>query len=280
MKVRTVDFRDPQAGRKFTDSFRETGFAVVSNHPVDARLITDTFGEWAQFFAGEGKHAYTFDPVKQAGYFPFRSENAKDSAKKDLKEFYHYYPSRSELPREASTFTTKLYAELSQMGLQLLKWIDAHTPDDIRRQFSMPLDRMVQGSAETLLRPIHYPPLQGSEEEGAVRAAAHEDINVITLLPAATAPGLQVLDLNGRWHDVPCDSGTIVVNAGDMLKLASGGYYPSTTHRVVNPSGPGAREPRYSMPLFLHPFRDVRLSETHTAGSYLDERLRQIGLKK
>jgi isopenicillin N synthase-like dioxygenase len=139
---------------------------------------------------------------------------------------------------------------------------------------------MIEGSDDTLLRPIHYPPLTGGEEEGAIRAAAHEDINLITLLPAATAPGLQVKDAKGNWVNIACDPGSLAINAGDMLQMASGGYYVSTTHQVVNPNGPEAKKPRYSMPLFLHPRKDVKLSDKHTAGSYLEERLIEIGLKK
>jgi isopenicillin N synthase-like dioxygenase len=138
---------------------------------------------------------------------------------------------------------------------------------------------MVDGSAQTLLRVLHYPPLGGDEEEGAVRAAAHEDINLITLLVAATAPGLQLRDARGDWHDVPADPGTIVVNAGDMLQMATDGHYRSTSHRVVNPPAREASRSRLSMPLFLHPRKEVRLSDRHTAGSYLEERLREIGLK-
>ena len=164
------------------------------------------------------------------------------------------------------------------MGTQLLRWLDEHTPEEISRRFTIPLSRMIENSQDTLLRTIHYPPLTGSEEEGAVRAASHEDINLITLLPAATAPGLQVRDTTGHWHDVPCDPGTIVVNSGDMLKEASQGYYPSTSHQVINPRGPEARSSRYSMPLFLHARSDVRLSDRYTAGTYLRERLTQIGL--
>ncbi|CAK9253093.1 unnamed protein product [Sphagnum jensenii] len=129
----------------------------------------------------------------------------------------------------------------------------------------MALPKMVVKSPETLLRSIHYPPLTGAEEEGAVRAAAHEDINLITLLPAASAPGLQVRDLKGNWHDVSCDLGAIAINSGDMLKEASGGYFPSTTHRVMNPRGAEAKLPRYSMPLFLHACPEVRaLGKTYS----------------
>jgi len=279
MQVKTVNFRSPNAGQEFAQSLRETGFAVIADHPIAHELITQSFKEWEDFFAGEAKHQLTFDPKKQAGYFPFRSENAKDYSKKDLKEFYHFYP-WDILPEGTRQHTPHLYSSLLTMGAQLLRWLDEATPADVRKKFSMPLPAMIEGSQETLLRPIHYPPLSGVEEEGAVRAAAHEDINLITLLPAATAPGLQVQDIRGNWHNVSCDPGTIAVNSGDMLKEASAGYYPSTTHRVMNPTGPSARLPRYSMPLFIHPAKEVRLSERHTAGSYLEERLTQIGLLK
>ncbi|HEY7513776.1 MAG TPA: 2OG-Fe(II) oxygenase family protein, partial [Vicinamibacteria bacterium] len=211
-------------------------------------------------------------------YFPYRSENAKGRTQKDLKEFFHVYP-KTRLPAELSDRTRRLYGALSDLAGELLGLAEDHTPEDVRRRFSMPLGRMIEGSSQTLLRVLHYPPLAGSEEEGAVRAAAHEDINLITLLVAATEPGLQVLDSENRWREVVADPGSIVVNSGDMLQMASGGHFRSTTHRVVNPTGEGARRSRLSMPLFLHPRPEVRLSDTHTAGSYLEERLREIGLK-
>lgn len=279
MKVKTVSCKSPSAARDFAESLRETGFAVLSDHPIPAELIHNTFTEWQQFFHSEHKFKYQYDPAKQAGYFPFRSENAKDSKKKDLKEFYHYY-SWGELPTETRAFTPELFFALTRLGATCLSWLQENTPDSVRGKFSMPLQQMIEGSGEILLRPIHYPPLTGGEEEGAVRAAAHEDINLITLLPAATAPGLEVKDTAGNWHAVSCDPGTIVINSGDMLKETSGGHYPSTTHQVVNPHGPAAYAPRYSMPLFLHARKEVRLSDRHTAGSYLEERLREIGLKK
>ena len=280
VQIRTVSFKSPNASMEFTQSILESGFAVVRDHPIAFQLITDSFKEWADFFASDAKHKHTFDPAKQAGYFPFRSENAKDYSKKDLKEFFHYYPARNSLPETTQKYTPQLYKQLYDLSVTLLGWIQENTPDHVRMKYSEPLTAMIENSEETLLRPIHYPPLTGSEEEGAVRAAAHEDINLITLLPAATAPGLQVKDLNGNWLDVPCDPGTIVVNSGDMLNMASDGYFPSTTHQVVNPRGPESRNPRYSMPLFLHPRSNVRLSGEHTSRSYLEQRLREIGLIK
>jgi isopenicillin N synthase-like dioxygenase len=279
MDVRTVDYQSPHAAREFTQSLRETGFAVLENHPIPVTLIHQSFEEWGHFFDSPDKNQYTFDPQRQSGYFPFRSENAKDSSLKDLKEFYHYYP-WGELPAQTREKTPQLYRALSELGAELLGWIEDHTPAQVRSLFRWPLTRMIHESPMTLLRAIHYPPLSGKEEEGAVRAAAHEDINLITLLPAATAPGLQVKDIQGVWHDVPCDPGTIVINSGDMLKEASGGYYPSTTHQVMNPRGEAARKPRYSMPLFLHPRPEAPLSERYLAKQYLDERLTQIGLLK
>lgn len=279
MNVLTVSYRNPEAPAEFVRSLRETGFAVIADHPIAPELVDETFSDWKAFFASEDKHRYTFDPQEQSGYFPFRSENAKDSPVKDLKEFFHFY-SWTEMPAGMSGRTERLFGEMSRLATELLSWVDDNSPDEVKSKFSIPLSHMIEGSRETLLRPIHYPALNGGEEPGAIRAAAHEDINLITLLPAATAPGLEVMDTAGNWHSVECDPGTIVVNAGDMLQMASEGYYKSTTHRVVNPQGESARLPRFSMPLFLHPRRDVRLSEQYTAGSYLYERLREIGLKK
>ena len=135
---------------------------------------------------------------------------------------------------------------------------------------------MLQGSEHTLLRVLHYPPLRGDEVPQAVRAAAHTDINLLTLLPAATEPGLQILAKEGHWIDVPCDHGLLIVNIGDMLAEASGQYFPSTVHQVLNPVGGDRSKSRISLPLFLHPRRDVRLSERYTVGSYFDERLREL----
>ena len=160
----------------------------------------------------------------------------------------------------------------------LLGWIQDETPDHVKSLFSIPLPEMIKKSKTNLLRILHYPPLDGGEEPGAIRGAAHEDINLITLLVAGTQPGLQVQDLNNKWHDVPCDHGSLAINSGDMLQEASNGYFPSTTHRVVNPPDKELYTSRMSMPLFLHPHDYVQLSNTHTAGSYLTERLEEIGL--
>lgn len=137
---------------------------------------------------------------------------------------------------------------------------------------------MIENSQATLLRVLHYPPLTGEEEPGAIRAAAHEDINLLTILPAANEPGLQVKGTHGEWLDVPSDFGTLIINIGDMLQEASQGYFPSTTHRVINPTGGRRDNSRISIPLFLHPNPDVVLSEKYTAGGYLEERLKELGV--
>lgn len=252
---------------------------MITNHPIPHTLISDVFSEWAKWFSEEEKHAYRYDEKTQAGYFPFKTENAKDSKVKDLKEFFHLFL-ETPIPNGITGRTREMYERMTGFGVELLGWLQDNTPDAVRTTLSMPLTEMSLRSKETLLRPIHYPPLNGSEEIGAIRAAAHEDINLITLLPAATAPGLEVKDLKGNWHAVECNPGDIVINAGDMLQEATGGYYISTTHRVMNPKEEVIREPRYSMPLFIHPRPEVRLSARHTAGSYLEERLREIGLLK
>jgi isopenicillin N synthase-like dioxygenase len=152
-------------------------------------------------------------------------------------------------------------------------------PEEVRAKLSEPLSGMVKNTQQTLFRVLHYPPLKGKIEKGAVRSAPHEDINLITLLPAATETGLEVQDVKGNWHQVSTEPGTIVVNAGDMLQEASEGYYKSTTHRVVNPKGEAALKSRYSAPLFVHPRPEVVLSPRYTAATYLDQRLKEIGLK-
>lgn len=279
MYVTTVDYKSPEAPKAFAESLVNTGFAVIANHPLDPKLIFDIYEDWTQFFASEDKFNYHFNKETQDGYFPASiSETAKGHTIRDLKEFFQIYP-WGQYPASVSDRSRQLYANMSKLAETLLQWIEDHTPSEISQRFSMPLSQMIADSDKTMLRILHYPPLQGNEEEGAIRAAAHEDINLITLLPASTASGLQVKDAKGNWHEVSCDPGTIVVNTGDMLQMCSEGFYRSTTHRVMNPSGEAAKKSRLSMPLFLHPRSEVRLSATHTALEYLNERLRELGVK-
>ncbi|MEM6849141.1 MAG: 2OG-Fe(II) oxygenase family protein [Pseudomonadota bacterium] len=276
--IQALDFQAPDAPQTFVRSLHETGFAVLANHPVTPDQIDAAYAAWGAFYGHQAaeKAAYQTPQADPSGYFPFRSENAKGAAQKDLKEFFQVYPD-TPLPDGTTDITRKLYGGLTGLGQTLLGWIEDHTPPKVRQTFSAPLPKMLEGSDQSMLRILHYPAQDNIVvEEGAVRAAAHEDINLITLLIAGSSPGLQAQDASGTWHEVPCDPGMIAVNIGDMLELASGGYYPSTTHRVVNPdSGGGAR---FSMPMFVHPRPDVALSADKTAGQYLAERLREIGL--
>ena len=273
-----VDYTAKEAPKKFADSLRETGFAVLTHHPIDLTEINDFYKEWEQFFSNEEKHQYLYSKETHDGFFSMNiSETAKGYDIKDLKEYYHYYP-WGRLPAMMSHRTEKLYHDLTNLATILLQWIEMALPEEIQQQLSMPLSKMITDSQRTLLRILHYPPLTGHEQEGAIRAAAHEDINFITLLPMATASGLQVLDTAGSWHDIPCEPGMIAVNIADMLQECTQGYFRSTTHRVVNPVGEASRASRYSVPLFLHAREEVRLSARYTMKEYWLERLAELGV--
>lgn len=277
MIVKTVNYQSSNAGADLAESLRKTGFAVLVNHPVTPQRIEDIYASWAAFFADESKHDWLRDPERQDGFFPFQSENAKGALAKDLKEFYHVYP-WGRVPPELEDITRRLYQDLTTLGIELLGWLDDTLPDHLRQALSLPLAEMMQESQQSLLRILHYPALAEAPEPNAIRAAAHEDINLITLLLAGSKPGLEAMDTDGNWHSVPCDPGMITINNGDMLALATDGYYPSTTHRVTNPDQE-ANEPRFSMPMFLHPRPDVDLKPDFTADMFLQQRLREIGLK-
>lgn len=279
MQVQVVDYRAPDAAEKFTRSLHETGFGVLTNHPIRQALVEKIYADWLAFFNGDGKDAYAFSKETQDGWFSTEiSETAKGSKQKDIKEYFHVYP-WGRIPPQLKEDALGYYREANALAEELLGWVEKYTPPDIAARYREPLSHMIQGSTKTLLRVLRYPPLTGLEPEGSLRAAAHGDINLLTILPAANEPGLQVQGKDGAWHDVPCDFGTLTINIGDMLQEASEGYYPSTQHRVVNPTGEGAKKSRVSLPLFLHPRDDVVLSDRYTAESYLDERLRELGVK-
>lgn len=278
MRVQNVDFTQDDARQRFVASLRETGFAVLRHHPLPPSLLTSIYRHWLAFFAGGDAEAWRYDPRHQDGYFPPEvSETAKGQSVKDLKEYYHVYP-WGRIPPALRDEILDYYRRAEALAATLLGWIEAETPAEIAVHYREPLSRMIEGSQQTLLRVLHYPPLRGDEVPGAVRAAAHEDINLITVLPAANEPGLEVRSREGEWLAVPCDPGQLVINVGDMLQEASRGYFPSTTHRVVNPRGPAREQSRLSLPLFLHPRPEVVLSERHTADSYLKERLHELGV--
>ena len=295
---------DPDGfARDLGRSFKNTGFAVISDHPVDQGVIDRALEDTKAFFAlpDDVKRGY-FDTkyAGQRGYTPFGAENAKGMATKDLKEFWHRgrtlpegHPYREIMPDNVSVTdierfdesTTALFDAFDEMGAVLLRAIarDLGLEED---WFEATVD---QGNS--ILRLLHYPPIDGDPK--GVRAGAHEDINVITLLLGAEEAGLEVKTKTGEWIAVQPPKGALVVNIGDMLQRLTNNVLPSTTHRVVNPSKERMKFPRYSTPFFLHFNPDFlietlpgcisadhpnRYPEPMTAHAYLEERLREIGL--
>jgi isopenicillin N synthase-like dioxygenase len=291
--------------RAFGDSFVETGFAVVSDHTIPQATIDLANAQTKAFFglAPETKRQYA-DPDNghQRGYSPIGTENAKGREISDFKEFWHTgraldadspyratmkeTPGVAELP-EFDSSTRNLFEALDSFGADLLRAVALYL-DLPMAYFDDKVD-----SGNSILRLLHYPAQSTPPPAGSVRAAAHEDINLITLLLGAEEAGLQVKHSSGQWIDINAPKGAVVINSGDMLARLTAGYLPSTTHRVLNPSPERAKFPRYSAPFFLHPNQDflidplpacvarTGLEETPiTAGDYLHERLIEIGLLK
>ena len=252
-------------------AYREWGFAGIRGHGIPQSLIDAAYDAFKRFFAlpTEVKLQYHLKGSGGArGYTPFGIETAKDSKYPDLKEFWHIgreIPRDSRFaevmppnvwPAEVDGFREHgyaLYQALDQLGSRVLCALALHIglPEDF---FA---DKTNVGNS--ILRPIHYPPITTPDVPN-VRAGAHEDINFITLLVGASAAGLEVLSRKGEWVPFTAEADTIVVNIGDMLQRLTNHVYPSTTHRVVNPPGEAARQPRYSVPFFLHPNPDVSLA--------------------
>lgn len=254
----------------FVNSLIDTGFAVVTDHGISEGLIRDTAAVWKRFFlsGNEIKSIFVNEEDGNMGWKRMLSEKAIGATQADLKEFFHWKP-KAKIPYDVSHLTQVMFSELSYLANELLEIIDDE--EDTNYRFAC------KNSNNTLLRTLYYPAMNFDSANGAVRAAAHEDINFITLLVAASAPGLQVLDKAGVWHNVPHEDNSIVVNIGDMMQLASQGKYKSTTHRVVNPKN--NRLDRISMPLFIHPNGDTELVPGTTAQQYLKQRLDEIYMK-
>ena len=245
-------------------SFAEFGFGVIRDHGIDPELIARAEEMSKAFFAlpEEAKRAYKLEGGGGArGYTPFGTEKAKDAEVHDLKEFWHVgrdlpqghplsdfmapniWPSEVEGFRE--TFEA-LYAAFETAGARVLKAIALHL--GLERDF---FDPTIE-DGNSVMRLLHYPPMDSAAAQGAIRAAAHGDINTITLLLGAEEAGLELLTKQGEWLAVDPPAGALVVNIGDMLERLTAGRLRSTTHRVVNPRGEAAGRARYSMPFFLH----------------------------
>jgi isopenicillin N synthase-like dioxygenase len=276
MTIATIDCHDPTAPQRFTESLVDTGFAVLVNHPVPYEKVVEMRGVWTAFFADETKHAFLPAPGNQDGYHPLSMpEHAVGAKSGDLKEFFHWYP-WAQQPAGVSDATHRFFTAAYDLGGVLLSWLDEQLHTYLDHPLPRSLSSMLVGSQRTLLRIAHYPPLTTNPPPGSMRAAAHEDINLLTVLPAADSPGLQVLDRDGTWTDVADDPDTITINAGDMLQLVTGGTVRSATHRVANPAGPAALISRLSTPLFIQPADDVELAPGTTAFAFQAERLRMI----
>ncbi len=281
---------------KLGEAYAEIGFVSIKNHGISEKTIDDLYDKIKEFFALPINTKQKYELAEtggQRGYTSFGKEHAKDSSEGDLKEFWHFgqevhnneYPQNvyvSEIPDFLET-GLNAYREFEMAGRNILKAIAIYL--DLDENY---FEEYVIGG-NSILRPIHYPPIKDTNTN-AVRAGAHEDINLITLLVGASAEGLQVLSHQGEWIDVTAIEGHIIVNVGDMLQRLTNGVLRSTTHRVVNPEGSKASTSRYSVPFFLHPIstmplnsiescvKDHKLFDDITAGDYLTERLKEIGL--
>lgn len=287
------------------DAFHRIGFVAVKNHGIPAELIDAFYRAAKAFFAKDEatKRQYEIEGLAgQRGYTSFGKEHAKQSKVADLKEFFQIgqtvkdndpikaqYPDNvqvAEVP-EFPQLGQQLYEAFEKAGAELLRAIAIHL--EIGEGY---FDEKIH-NGNSILRAIHYPPIT-QEPASAIRAESHEDINLITLLVGASAGGLQLLTKEDQWVPILPEEGEIVINVGDMLQRLTNNYLKSTTHRVVNPPREEWHLPRLSIPFFLHPRSTMDLTcledcitaerplayEPITAGDYLDERLREIGLKK
>lgn len=286
-------------------AFHEVGFVGVINHGIPKEKIDAFYNASKRFFSlpVDVKSKYEIKGLAgQRGYTSFGKEHAKQSKVADLKEFFQIgqyvsndHPLKSEYPDNVNVTETpefydngkSLYKAFEEAGGHLLRAIALHLGLD-EHYFD---EKIKDGNS--ILRSIHYPPIT-QEPASAIRAEQHEDINLITLLVGASAGGLQLLTSDNEWLDILPEDGEIVINVGDMLQRLTNNYLKSTTHRVVNPPRDQWHVPRLSIPFFLHPKSAMDLSclpstitedrplayAPITAGEYLDERLREIGLKK
>ncbi|EKE84213.1 isopenicillin N synthase family dioxygenase [Idiomarina xiamenensis] len=284
--------------------YEQYGFIALTQHGVDSEQIHAALDSCRELFAlpeATKKQYHQSGQGGARGYTPFGTEIAKDAKHVDLKEFWHVgrevvgeppYPQLlpNIWPTEMPAFKTQmlaLYKTLDALGQRVLEAIAVYLKQP-RDYFN---DKVNLGNS--ILRPLHYPPIV-DEGTPSVRAGAHEDINVLTLLIGSREPGLEVLAKDGSWVPVTIIEGAIICNVGDMLQRLTNGVLPSTTHRVVNPPAPFSSQSRYSIPFFLHFNPDVVIDplascvsadnpkqhEAITADAYLMQRLREIGLLK
>ncbi len=271
-----ISYTAPGFDAAFMASLHEYGFAAVVDHPLDDDRVGRIYGEWLAFFASGGATEFRMDPVKQDGFFSLEeAEHAKGFVERDFKEYFQFYP-WGRCPESLQADLTSHFAAAVELGAELLTCIARSLPEAVTAALTEPLRDMIQGSEQSMLRVLHYPPVPTGRS--VLRAAPHEDINLLTLLPAADGPGLELQLRSGEWISVPHSPGQLIVNIGDMLQEATGGYLPSTSHRVATPDTEQPAVSRMSLPLFLHPRPDVVLSSRYTARQYLMQRLDELGV--
>ena len=309
--VNLADFLSDDVSKKqqfiseIGQAYENIGFVALKGHFLDDALVDKLYTQIKNFFdlPTETKKRYEIPGIGgQRGYVSFGKESAKGRKEGDLKEFWHFgqYVDNNpklELEYPKNVFVDEL-PEFNEVGRTAYRMLEK-TAKYVLRSLAIHLeldetyfDQYVY-NGNSILRTIHYPPIQ-SEPKNAVRAAAHGDINLITLLMGAQGKGLQVQNHNGDWIDAIAEPDEIMINVGDMLSRHSNNKLKSTIHRVTNPSKELWGTSRYSIPFFLHPISDMKLDvlngcidknnpkrfEDITAGEFLNERLRELGLKK
>ncbi|WP_299381818.1 2-oxoglutarate and iron-dependent oxygenase domain-containing protein [uncultured Lacinutrix sp.] len=300
---------DPKRKQKFIDeigkAYQEIGFVALKGHFLDDKLVDGLYSEIKNFFdlPVETKQGYEIPGIGgQRGYISFGKESAKGKKEGDLKEFWHFgqyveddaerakeYPENvdvKELPafNEAGKET---YQMLEKTAKYVLRALALHL--DLDETY---FDNYIH-NGNSILRPIHYPPIT-EEPKAAERAAAHGDINLITLLMGAQGRGLQVQNHEGEWIDAIAEPDELMINVGDMLSRHTNNKLKSTIHRVINPPKELWGTSRYSIPFFMHPISEMKLDvlescideenpkqfDDITAGEFLNQRLIELGLKK
>lgn len=312
--IPSVDLRDflsddPVRKQKFVNeigkAYEDIGFVALKGHFLDDKLVEDLYAEVRNFFSLplETKTKYEIPGIGgQRGYVSFGKESAKGRKTGDLKEFWHFgqYVSedskyKKEYPDNVSVSELPNFNEVGKEAYQMLEKTGVYVLRALALFLGLDefyFDNYIK-DGNSILRPIHYPPIS-EEPKDAVRAAAHGDINLITLLMGAQGKGLQVQNHNGEWIDAIAQSDELVINVGDMLSRHTNNKLKSTIHRVVNPPRELWGTSRYSIPFFMHPISEMKLNvlenciDEHnpkafddiTAGEFLTERLIELGLIK
>ncbi len=309
--VNLEDFlsNDETRKQKFIDeighAYENIGFVALKGHFLDDKLVEDLYTEIKNFFELPvvTKQKYEVPGIGgQRGYVSFGKESAKGKKEGDLKEFWHFGQYVEDNPKLEKEYPENVNVEelpnFNEVGKKTYQMLEK-TARYVLRSLALHLgleetyfDKYIK-NGNSILRPIHYPPIQ-EEPKGAVRAAAHGDINLITLLMGSHGKGLQVQNHKGEWIDAIAEPNELMINVGDMLSRHSNNKLKSTIHRVVNPPKEMWGTSRYSIPFFMHPISEMKLDvldnciddknpkqfEDITAGDFLNERLRELGLIK